>query len=161
MKSRSRPADWQRGLAARGRNAQNEVVSTEVPAVHQSVGAMRKFAAFILSLAIVACSSESKSGEDGSSTGNYAPCSGEPGACRLSSFQGGNGGPGLCLCLYYCEVDADCPTPATGSAVPTCTPFGDVVENGHTASCTLPCDSNVDCPDGMACQTGECWATAN
>lgn len=48
--------------------------------------------------------------------------------------------------------------PATGSAVPFCKPFGDQVVNGHTASCSLPCDSNVTCPDGMECQGEECWA---
>lgn len=114
---------------------------------------MRSFIVFA-SLAILGCSSDDSSGDD--EVANYAPCSGEPGACRLATVSVSQAGE-QCLCQYYCEVDSDCPTPGTGSAVPSCTAFGDYVKDGHTASCTLPCNSSVTCPNGMVCQDGECW----
>jgi len=117
---------------------------------------VRKFVAIVVSFAIFGCSSDEPSSEDTQSV--YAPCYGEPGACGLATVQGGSSGPEYCLCTHYCEVATDCPTPATGSAVPICKPYGDVVVNGHTAECSLPCDSNVICPDGMECNGGECWA---
>ena len=114
---------------------------------------MREFVAIVASFALIACSSG-----DSGSPGIYAPCNGEPGACHLATVQGGASGPESCLCTNYCEVDGDCPLPSTGSVVPTCKPFGDVVVNGHTAACSLPCDPSVTCPNGMECQNGECWA---
>jgi hypothetical protein len=63
-----------------------------------------------------------------------------------------------CLCTYYCKADADCPVPTSGSAKAVCKPFGDFVANGHTASCSLPCDASHTCPDGMECYNDECWA---
>ena len=115
---------------------------------------MREFVAILFAFVMLGCSSDDSPDED---SGIYAPCNGEPGACALAKGVGTSEGE-FCVCTYYCKVDADCPAPATGSAVPTCEPFGDQVINGHTASCTLPCDANVACPNGMECQFGECLA---
>ncbi len=87
----------------------------------------------------------------------YAPCDGGSDSCSQATRMSGDFEG--CLCTYYCESDDDCPTPETGNAVPRCTPFGDVVENGESASCTLPCDEGTQCPDGMVCHTGQCWGT--
>jgi hypothetical protein len=115
---------------------------------------VREFVTILFAFVMLGCSSDDSPDED---SGIYAPCDGEPGACALATSLGSSEGD-FCLCTHYCDVDAECPMPATGSAVPTCTPFGDVIMDGHTASCTLPCDSKVTCPDGMECQDGECWA---
>ncbi|XXX72793.1 hypothetical protein WMF30_34605 [Sorangium sp. So ce134] len=45
------------------------------------------------------------------------------------------------LCVYECEVAADCPQPQSGTATPVC-----------NSICSLPCDENTTCPNGM-----ECW----
>lgn len=44
------------------------------------------------------------------------------------------------LCNYECDVDADCPTPQSGTVVPVC---------NHI--CYLPCGATSECPDGMTC----------
>ena len=118
---------------------------------------MRELVALIVASALVACSSGDATGGT-SSARIYAPCSGEPDACLQATVRSDTEGTTHCLCEIYCKVDADCPTPATGSATPTCVPFGDVIENGHTASCSLQCDDSTPCPTGMECLSGECWA---
>ncbi|KYG10747.1 hypothetical protein BE21_10140 [Sorangium cellulosum] len=45
------------------------------------------------------------------------------------------------VCLYECETAADCPQPQSGTATPVCNSY-----------CSLPCDENTTCPNGM-----ECW----
>lgn len=93
----------------------------------------------------------------GLSVSYYAPCHGEPGACASASVMGDTSGREWCICILLCDVDSDCPTTSTGTAVPICKPFGDVVENGETGSCSLPCGATVTCPDRMKCNDGECW----
>jgi hypothetical protein len=100
-------------------------------------------------LSLGACSS----GGDPIEKRSYAPCAGEPGACGLA-LQSSNG---TCLCTYFCKTAADCPVPKTGTAMPLCKSFGDVVLNGHTADCRVPCDAETVCPDGMMCLEGECY----
>gem|GEM_PF-6536355 len=111
-----------------------------------------------LVLGLAGCSSAGTGGtpdDGGSRPPAYAPCDGEPTACRIAVRFGGVSGDG-CLCTYYCEVDSDCPTPATGTARPICQPYGDYIVNGHTADCRLPCDANTVCPDGMTCSPSGC-----
>lgn len=115
---------------------------------------MRRSVTILSAAMLLSCSSGEESSSD---SGIYAPCNGEPGACALSLGVGA-AEVEFCVCTHYCKVDADCPMPATGSAVPTCVPFGDVVVDGHTASCSLPCDKTVTCPDGMECQFDQCLA---
>jgi hypothetical protein len=114
----------------------------------------------LVGVLIVACSAGEDDGSAGSAGNQYAPCNGEPNACPLATVRGDASGSTACLCRKYCQVDTDCPLPATGTATPICVPFGDVVENGHTAACSLPCDAFTTCPSGMECQSGECWAPA-
>ena len=89
----------------------------------------------------------------------YLPCNGEDDACLESTRAGVDGG--ACLCTLFCKTERDCPLPDSGTAVPVCRPFGDLILNGHTADCRLPCDSKTVCPDGMFCSGGECWARVN
>ena len=118
---------------------------------------------FFALLTLAACAArEGPAGMDSGSdapgsAGEYAPCSGEPGACRLAIRTGGLGGDG-CLCTHYCKADRDCPKPSTGTAQAYCKPFGDYVINGETGDCRLRCGDGVVCPDGMFCHMGECWA---
>jgi hypothetical protein len=53
-----------------------------------------------------------------------------------------------CFCIENCAVDADCPVPATGTAVPVCSDQGPGTENDR---CVLPCAGGEICPDGMTC----------
>ena len=63
---------------------------------------------------------------------------------------------GECICTVYCD---DCGRlPQSGRparSVPTCV-FDDVVVNGHSGECELPCDAGERCPDGAACTGGVC-----
>jgi hypothetical protein len=71
-------------------------------------------------------------------------------ACDEGIF-GFSGGPGCmqgCLCVDQCMTDADCPVPATGTAVPECWDQGPGFENDR---CILPCGGGQACPDGMTC----------
>lgn len=59
---------------------------------------------------------------------------------------------GGCWCLQSCEDASTCPVPETGTPEVACEPdFG----------CTLLCDGDEDCPDGMDCHFGfgelRCW----
>jgi hypothetical protein len=89
-------------------------------------------------------------------TDQYAPCDGSSGSCNEARAVGGE--VNACVCTYYCEADSDCPQPETGNAPARCQPFGDVVVNGESASCILPCDASTTCPDEMFCHQGECMA---
>ncbi len=112
-------------------------------------------------LALVACSSTETSTRSSKVTvprQEYAPCNGEPGACSAAIRFGGASGEG-CLCKHYCKIDADCPSPSTGTATPYCVPYGDVVENGHTGDCRLRCEAGAICPDRMFCFMGGCLGT--
>ena len=73
-----------------------------------------------------------------------------------------NGGPEVCspaesclqgtlengdtvgLCTRGCTSDEECPSAATGGAVPFC-------ELANSDSCLLRCDGGQSCPDGMTC----------
>ncbi|WP_437579974.1 hypothetical protein [Sorangium sp. So ce887] len=44
------------------------------------------------------------------------------------------------LCIYECEAAEDCPQPQSGTARPAC-----------NSICSLPCDENATCPNGMTC----------
>jgi hypothetical protein len=67
--------------------------------------------------------------------------------------------PSGCMCWVPCTVDADCPVPATGNAVPVCED-ADVISDGV---CSLSCAGGETCPDGMTCSdvvSGECiWVS--
>lgn len=107
-------------------------------------------------LAVAGCSS--KDDDDSSSeqtSREYAPCDGQPGACPLANRFGGVSGDG-CLCTHFCEVTENCPVPSTGNAIPECVPYGDFEIDGHTAECTLPCDADTTCPNGMFCSGAGC-----
>jgi hypothetical protein len=120
---------------------------------------VRAVAALIVAaVAANACGGKTASGDSSESSPSYGLCHGEPGACSQATLHGTGTVIDHCLCNIYCMTDADCPVPTTGSAKPMCTPFGDVVENGHTASCLLPCDATHTCPQGMECYNAECWA---
>ncbi|MCA9708535.1 MAG: hypothetical protein KDK70_21985 [Myxococcales bacterium] len=71
-------------------------------------------------------------------------------ACPRGIFGFGNGVECEqgCSCIFNCAVDADCPVPPTGTAVPQCFDQGPGTENDR---CVLPCGSGELCPDGMAC----------
>lgn len=46
-----------------------------------------------------------------------------------------------------CEIDADCPVPSTGNAMPDCR------VSGGTSVCVLDCSgASNQCPDGMVCE---------
>lgn len=66
--------------------------------------------------------------------------------------------PSGCMCWVACTVDADCPVPATGDAVPWCEPL--MIPDGV---CHLSCAGGETCPDGMTCSdviSGECvWVS--
>jgi hypothetical protein len=47
-----------------------------------------------------------------------------------------------CQCHEHVDEDEECPSPETGNVVP---------HLGADGRCTLPCDSESICPDGMAC----------
>jgi hypothetical protein len=47
------------------------------------------------------------------------------------------------VCVPPCLVDADCPAPDTGTAMPYCSDF--------SFYCRLSCDGGLTCPNGMAC----------
>ena len=53
-----------------------------------------------------------------------------------------NGGQHM-ACKYACATDADCPAPATGTALAACSPL--------TNTCALVCAGGETCPDGFIC----------
>jgi hypothetical protein len=53
------------------------------------------------------------------------------------------------VCDHTCQVDADCPVPATGNVQPIC--------QTSVHSCQLPCDNNHSCPNGYVCQSTRDW----
>jgi hypothetical protein len=119
---------------------------------------MRRLVSVFLATALVALASlDACSSDNSSGSQSYGPCHGEPGACTDAESTGTVSGLDHCLCTHFCTTAADCPVPGTGTAKPICKPFGDVVANGHTASCSLPCDASHTCPDGMECYNDECW----
>lgn len=64
--------------------------------------------------------------------------------------------PGGSVCAPFCAgADAPCPAPASGDAVPECTPFAGKGGSG------LPCTDDGDCTDAEACGTDDtCIAVA-
>lgn len=134
-------------LPRRRRPSEHRVMSMTRPS-RPIPCARRSLFGFLVTIA--ACSSAG-----GGGTPAYAPCDGKAAACLMATRFGGASGEG-CLCTYYCKVDSDCPTPATGTARPVCQPYGDLIVNGQTADCRLPCDASTVCPDGMSCSVSGC-----
>jgi hypothetical protein len=66
----------------------------------------------------------------------------------IFGFNGGAACTQGCSCIETCAVDAECPVPATGNAVPVCLDWGPGFENDR---CILPCGGGEVCPDGMVC----------
>lgn len=78
----------------------------------------------------------------GASDPNYPPTEGGtcPGDFAPIELPGGN------VCAPFCEGDgAVCPDPASGDALPVCTPFETKGGSGD------PCEMHEECPDGEAC----------
>jgi hypothetical protein len=84
----------------------------------------------------------------------YGPCIDNP-MCGAGSGISMASSGGECICTVYCEAAGECPKPVTGTSVPKCV-FDDVVVNGHSGECELPCDRGETCPDGAACTGGVC-----
>jgi hypothetical protein len=77
-----------------------------------------------------------------------APCTGGsegtlcgPGGCSPETFH--------VMCDHTCQVDADCPIPATGDSRPVC--------QTEFHFCQLPCGGTTTCPVGYTCQASEPW----
>lgn len=64
------------------------------------------------------------------------------------------------VCAYSCNVDSDCPQPASGTAVATCvSPAGTYPGGG---SCAIGCGAGETCPDGFICaQPGLSFTSAS
>lgn len=59
--------------------------------------------------------------------------------------------PGAEICAPFCGGPDDaCPIPATGDAMPVCTPFAGDGGSGD------PCEDSSTCPDGETCNDGAC-----
>jgi len=134
------------------------VASTFGEATLMSITHLGTLSFFLLAVALAGAGCSSEDAADSSDDGSvreYAPCDGEASLCALATRFGGSSGDG-CLCTHFCEVTEDCPVPSTGNAVPLCVPYGDFEVDGHTAECTLPCDAETTCPDGMFCSGAGC-----
>ncbi|MEZ4338094.1 MAG: hypothetical protein R3B82_15855 [Sandaracinaceae bacterium] len=84
-------------------------------------------------------------GDAGPGSYPYCACGSDRDTCLAS---------GCGVALSPCTTVADCPVPATGDAVVSCTPWfaGSV--------CVLGCPSGTTCPDGMACFGGSSTGSA-
>jgi hypothetical protein len=83
---------------------------------------------------------------------NFTACA--DGDWRLRYIDCTDPEPSGCMCLLPCTIDADCPVPTTGNAVPVCE---------DAEACSLSCAGGETCPDGMTCSDvvfGECiWVS--
>jgi hypothetical protein len=84
----------------------------------------------------------------------YGPCVDNP-SCGEGSGLASQSSDGTCFCTVFCEQDGDCPQPATGTVRPRCI-HDDLVINGMSGECELPCALGDRCPDGSACNGGGC-----
>ena len=75
--------------------------------------------------------------------------------CGLASKSatGGSDQPSTCVGSPLCNADADCPPAPDDSVEPICE-TGDVVHNGFSGECILPCTDA--CPGEMECIGGRC-----
>lgn len=65
-------------------------------------------------------------------------------ACLEGSVNLGGGQCGFCWCSDTCASVAECPVPTTGTAELVCDP---------AVGCSLLCDQDSDCPNGMDCHS--------
>lgn len=83
----------------------------------------------------------------------------DPYACDCGVGQTASGGPGTppsCVGTPLCNEDAECPATRGGEIEPLCMSNGDVVLNGYTGRCALPCTADSICPEGMQCISSVC-----
>lgn len=105
-------------------------------------------------------------GEDPGPHDPYGNCGNVAGVCPPTVNSGNDGFclpvtpapggqlPGDVCSAADCDDAADCPVPADGTAVVTCSPL-----NENTDGCTLDCSMGETCPTGMTCSTdfGICY----
>lgn len=84
----------------------------------------------------------------------YGPCTDNP-HCGMGSQLASVSSEGDCLCKVFCEEDADCPIPSSGSSEPVCV-LDDFFVDGMNGECALPCSESELCPDELVCITGTC-----
>ncbi|HMI91589.1 MAG TPA: hypothetical protein VK509_09520, partial [Polyangiales bacterium] len=73
----------------------------------------------------------------------YGPCQHNP-LCGQGSTLFEQSLSGECVCVNFCESDDECPQPATGTVRPKCV-HDDVVQNGMSGQCELPCAAGDSC----------------
>lgn len=109
-------------------------------------------------LPALGCPAEGE-GDDSSSAPDdpveyYAPCIDNP-HCGMGSGLSSMSSDGTCVCKVFCEEDADCPAPATGMTAPVCV-HDDLIINGMSGECSLPCSDTQTCPDELTCDGSVC-----
>jgi hypothetical protein len=78
-------------------------------------------------------------------------------SCGLAEVSSGGGDvPSTCVGTKSCNVDAECPPARGGRVRPVCEGNGDVVNNGFSGHCVLPCAASETCPNEMQCIFGRC-----
>lgn len=80
----------------------------------------------------------------------------DPYACDCGFGTASSGAQASCVGSPLCNVDEECPAARSGSVDPICQSNGDLVLNGSSGSCILPCLEPSVCPDGMACIGSRC-----
>jgi hypothetical protein len=61
-----------------------------------------------------------------------------------------------CAGTPLCNMNADCPPSRTDRVQPVCQSNGDVIVNGASGHCILPCANSGDCPSPMQCVAQRC-----
>jgi hypothetical protein len=81
----------------------------------------------------------------------YAACGAPGSVCPLTDFGcivDDGMAPTQGACMPACMIDADCPSPASGTANPVCL---DVNMDLANDACLLDCSGGETCPTGMSC----------
>jgi hypothetical protein len=99
----------------------------------------------------------SQSTQSGNPAGTQSGCN--PYACDCGMGEQSSGGdstPATCVGTPLCNDTSECPAARSGSIEPICRSNGDLILNGYSGKCVLPCDTTTTCPDDMQCISETC-----
>jgi hypothetical protein len=85
-----------------------------------------------------------------------ADCADPYSCCGLGEAGIAEDGSRYCVGVTFCNADSECPLANGGSATPTCESNGDVITQGASGHCVLPCSDTLTCPGGMQCLAARC-----